>query len=452
MKCPSARGSKGYALLACLSALALAMSGAVAFAGNGGGDGDGNSDAVIAGEFSDMCRDFEAHAKKLDGTPKDISHVELHYADGRMVKDESVNSPDYSIDEGPGDDKLKAVVKSGKTVEEFLCDPGGPPPECEDGADNDGDALIDYPDDSGCGSPEDNDESDDPTRQPECSDGEDNDGDSVTDFPDDPGCKSAGDADESDDPAYDSQCSDGADNDADQLADEHDPGCHDDGDPKNPDSYDPGDDAETNDSGDGGGDGAFSCRASALHINDRPRIASTGYPYAPFQANAGQNRCADDDSSLANTGDSFSGASGSLTVKVAHARTEDNHGADADGGITDVVIKDSTGALLLRIGVANASAAGRCIDGEPVLDGASEVVGVWIGADHVGMRIPSDDPETPNDESFTEIPLGQLGTVYLNWEDRSGNYLIRRAVYFQGSPLGEVIVGEAITGFSGNPC
>lgn len=451
MKCPSVRGSKGHALLACLSALGLAMSGAVAFAGNGD-DSGGDSDAVITGEFSDECRDFEVHAEKPDGTPKDISHVELHYADGRVVKDESVNRADYSIDEGPGDEKTKAIVKSGQTVEEFPCDSGGTPPECDDAADNDEDKQTDYPDDPGCDSSDDNDESDDPTGDPECSDGVDNDDDTATDFPDDPGCNSPEDADESDDPAPDSQCSDGTDNDDDQLVDENDPGCHTDGDPNNPNSYDPRDDDEMNNNGgDGDGDGAFSCRASALRIDD-PRTTAMGYPFEPFVANDGGNRCADGDGSLVNSGDTVSGPSGSVTVKLAHATTEANHGAEADGGVTDVIIKDSAGAPVLRIGVVNASASGHCIDGQPVLDGASEVVGVWIGPDHVDVRIPSDDPDTPHDESFTEIPLGPLGTVFLNWEADSGNVLTRRAVFVQGSPLGEVVVGEAMAGFSGNPC
>lgn len=41
------------------------------------------------------------------------------------------------------------------------------------------------------------------------------------------------------------QCSDGIDNDGDKLVDADDPGCHTDGDPTNPGSYDPNDDDET---------------------------------------------------------------------------------------------------------------------------------------------------------------------------------------------------------------
>jgi len=40
------------------------------------------------------------------------------------------------------------------------------------------------------------------------------------------------------------QCSDGIDNDGDELVDENDPACHTDGDPDNPDTYDPSDDDE----------------------------------------------------------------------------------------------------------------------------------------------------------------------------------------------------------------
>ncbi|MPY80554.1 MAG: hypothetical protein GEV04_19320 [Actinophytocola sp.] len=426
-------------MLACLSAFALTVSGAVAFAGS---SNSSNSNAVITGQFSDECRDFEAHAEKPDGKPKDISYVELHYADGRVVKDESVNSPDYSIDEGPGDEKTKAIVKSGQTVEEFTCDGGGEQPECSDGVDNDGDKKIDYPEDPGCDSPEDNDESDDPTT-PECSDGVDNDKDGWTDYPDDPGCDSEEDDSESPNP----ECSDGVDNDGDGKVDTDDPECHTDGDATNPDSYDPRDDDESNG---GGGDGGFSCRASALRVDGSPLAPIIGDPFEPFVANDAKDPCADEDASLINTGDQISGPPGTLTIKAAHAETSDDNGADAEAGVVNVIIKDPTGAEILRVGVLNASATGRCDNGQPVLDGESEVVGLNINGNEA--TIPQDDPATPEDESFTEIPLGPLGTVFLNWEEDSGNELTRRALFFEGSPLGDVIIGEAIADFDESAC
>src|SRR5215208_2801450 len=46
----------------------------------------GNSGATISGSFSDSCRNFETVASK------DISHVEISYLDGRMMKDEDVDN------------------------------------------------------------------------------------------------------------------------------------------------------------------------------------------------------------------------------------------------------------------------------------------------------------------------------------------------------------------------
>lgn len=63
---------------------------------------------------------------------------------------------------------------------------------CADGADNDGDGRIDYPDDPGCDALDDEDESDPMA----CSDGLDNDADGLIDYPEDTGCDSAEDNDE----------------------------------------------------------------------------------------------------------------------------------------------------------------------------------------------------------------------------------------------------------------
>jgi hypothetical protein len=66
--------------------------------------------------------------------------------------------------------------------------------QCDDGVDNDGDGKIDYPNDPGCTSPTDNDETDTcPTGAtcPVCSNGKDDDGDGKIDYPADPSCTSA---------------------------------------------------------------------------------------------------------------------------------------------------------------------------------------------------------------------------------------------------------------------
>jgi acid phosphatase type 7 len=74
---------------------------------------------------------------------------------------------------------------------------GGPQPACSDGVDNDGDGSTDFPNDPGCSSESDTDETDTPPA-PACSDGQDNDGDNLTDYPADPGCTSESDTDETD--------------------------------------------------------------------------------------------------------------------------------------------------------------------------------------------------------------------------------------------------------------
>jgi hypothetical protein len=102
--------------VAAISSVALVPS-ATALAAPGG-----NSAATISGSFADSCRDFAAHSSK------DISHVELHYADGRVVKDERIDRPDYSIDGGAGEEIEFAIVKSGTTSERFDCvEATGPP-------------------------------------------------------------------------------------------------------------------------------------------------------------------------------------------------------------------------------------------------------------------------------------------------------------------------------------
>lgn len=116
-------------------------------------------------------------------------------------------------------------IQESETVEEppeVLCPQCPICPQCHDQRDNDGDGFIDYPNDPGCESYEDNDELDE--FLPQCSDNIDNDGDGYIDYPYDPGCESAADDNELDE--FVPQCSDGLDNDGDGYIDfPEDPGC-----------------------------------------------------------------------------------------------------------------------------------------------------------------------------------------------------------------------------------
>ena len=82
--------------------------------------------------------------------------------------------------------------------------------QCSDGLDNDGDGLLDYPEDPGCSAPDDSSEQ---SPSLPCDDGLDNDADGLIDYPADLGCK---------DPTWgleNPQCSDGIDNDGDRKID-----------------------------------------------------------------------------------------------------------------------------------------------------------------------------------------------------------------------------------------
>ena len=116
------------ALRAAVGAVAFVLVATLAWAGDAEAESS-SSAATITGSFSDSCRDFTSHATKVGSQQgKDISHVEIHYADGRTVKDETINSPDYSLDGGAGGEIDFAIVKSGTTSERFDCVQENSPP------------------------------------------------------------------------------------------------------------------------------------------------------------------------------------------------------------------------------------------------------------------------------------------------------------------------------------
>ncbi len=98
---------------------------------------------------------------------------------------------------------------------------------CSDGLDNDGDGLVDFPEDPGCVSDTDETEESDPS--PQCRDGRDNDNDGFTDYPSDPGCTAPNQDDEVDDcPSGPNcpECGNGKDDDMNGSTDyPDDPGC-----------------------------------------------------------------------------------------------------------------------------------------------------------------------------------------------------------------------------------
>ena len=104
-------------------------------------------------------------------------------------------------------------------------EPGDPVAACNNGADDDGDNLVDFPFDPGCLTRGDDDEADDgePTA---CANGLDDDEDGFVDFPLDPGCQGRGD-DQEEDGLPRPQCFNRIDDDQDNAIDYPlDPGCY----------------------------------------------------------------------------------------------------------------------------------------------------------------------------------------------------------------------------------
>jgi hypothetical protein len=97
------------------------------------------------------------------------------------------------------------------------------PPECANGADDDGDGLVDFPGDPECDFAADR-EAGPRLMGGRCSDHADNDGDGLVDFPNDPGCAYRGDVDEQNGNV--TACANGADDDGDGRIDyPFDAGC-----------------------------------------------------------------------------------------------------------------------------------------------------------------------------------------------------------------------------------
>jgi PKD domain len=101
---------------ATLAAVLLALIATLAWSVTAEAAPNAKSAATIMASFGASCTDFEAHSSK------DISHVEVHYTDDRVVKNEDIAGADFSIDGDTGDEIDFAIVKTGTTSEHFACE------------------------------------------------------------------------------------------------------------------------------------------------------------------------------------------------------------------------------------------------------------------------------------------------------------------------------------------
>jgi hypothetical protein len=109
------------------------------------------------------------------------------------------------------------------------------------------------------------------------------------------------------------------------------------------------------------------------------------------------------------------------------------------------------GTVVLGVREANARATGSCINGSPVLDGSSEINVVTLG----GQEIPTDQIAQQLGSQLG--PLGLVVDVKVDEQLRTGSSLTVRALHLRvlaaaGTPVLDVIAGEARTGYSGAVC
>jgi hypothetical protein len=148
---------------------------------------------------------------------------------------------------------------------------------------------------------------------------------------------------------------------------------------------------------------------------------------------------------------------GALTARTSSATTiatpgdeiPARQGVGSVGRVENLSIQlpPGSGTTALGVRAANAQASGICIAGSPVLDGSSEATGLTIGGQ-----------EVPIEQAAQQLaPLGDVVDLKLNEQVRTGSALTVNALHLKvlsaaGTPVLDVIAGQAQTGFAGTVC
>jgi hypothetical protein len=152
---------------------------------------------------------------------------------------------------------------------------------------------------------------------------------------------------------------------------------------------------------------------------------------------------------------------GGLTAKTSSATTiatpgdeiPARQGVGAVGRVENLSIElpPGSGTTALGVRAANAQTSGICIAGSPVLDGSSEATGITIG----GQEVPIEQAAQQLAQGLA--PLGDVVDLKFNEQVRTGSSLTINAIHLKvlsaaGTPVLDVIAGQAQTGFAGNIC
>ena len=199
---------------------------------------------------------------------------------------------------------------------------------------------------------------------------------------------------------------------------------------------------------------SWQCRASAYSSTFNGNT-----PSEPVVANSGFSPCVDGQAGPQDASSSLGAPSSNVTAPTASASTDIQGAAPASQTISAVgrvenlaiALPASSGGATIGARAATARVSGGCASGAPALAGAGDVNGLTLN----GTELPADQLLTQLNAALA--PAGQVATLVLNEQLRSGSTLTHRALHLRvlsatGSPLYDVIAGEARGGAEAGVC
>jgi hypothetical protein len=184
---------------------------------------------------------------------------------------------------------------------------------------------------------------------------------------------------------------------------------------------------------------ASTCRASLARITLGGQVLAE-----PFIANDPGAPCTAENSDL--IGD-FDLDPLPVSGLLLYTRTN-TASPQAETGVADLTIALGElipGAPTLGVQVLTSEAGVACNNGTPSSSGHSRVVGLSVDGE--------DQLVIPPDDAYTEIPVDPLINVKLNEQVRDGNTVTQRALHINALAGNvDIVVAEAIAGYTGNPC
>jgi hypothetical protein len=184
---------------------------------------------------------------------------------------------------------------------------------------------------------------------------------------------------------------------------------------------------------------ASTCRASLARITLAGQVLAE-----PFIANDAGAPCTAENADV--IGD-FDLDPLPVSGRLLYTRTNAGD-PQAESGVADLTIALGElipGAPTLGVQVLTSEAGVACNNGTASSSGHSRVVGLSVDGE--------DQLVIPPDDAFTEIPIDPLINVKLNEQTRDGNTVTQRALHINALAGNlDIVVAEAIAGFTGNPC